>query len=101
VRNLIYNGHAVNNIVEMECHVLDCTRNDRTRYEQGFGLCHSSSIKIDKKGVCETYSADFIFIAYNQKYKSEYGDKTKTIEIIKEFMDGLNEIWRKGNEIKY
>jgi hypothetical protein len=93
VRNSKYNGFSEGTL-ELKCYCLDCTLNDRTRYEQGFGICHSDSVNIDSTGTCKSYHADFIFIAYNQKYKSDYGSKKKTTEIIMDFIEGLDKIYR-------
>jgi hypothetical protein len=91
VRNSKYNGHSEGTL-ELKCYCLDCTLNDRTRYVQGFGLCHSDSVSIDSTGTCKSYHADFIFITYNQKYKSDYMNRRKTTDIITSFIEGLDKI---------
>jgi hypothetical protein len=80
-------------ILELQCGCLDCTLNDRSRHEQGFGLCQSDTVNINSKGVCKSYCADFIFIAYNKKYQSDYGDRKESTEAILNLIRGIDEIF--------
>lgn len=62
-------------LIEIKCYVLDCVNNSKERIDNDeWGLCLMDSIDIDKRGMCNSYIADFFFIIYNSKYKIEYKD---------------------------
>lgn len=60
------NGKA-EGVFETKCGVIDCTLNDRTCIDNGYGFCHCDDREVDNKGYCASYHQDFMFIAYMSK----------------------------------